>query len=97
MVFSSRAASCCCCAENPLNPPVQISRTSSKNDLYGALTDREVTDMLTDKTRPGGYILFYTKSFAFDTAAKVIAEWEKEAKVEKIGMYETLLVYRKTA
>ena len=56
-----------------------------------------MTDMLTDKTRPGGYILFYTKSFAFDTAAKVIAEWEKEAKVEKIGMYETLLVYRKTA
>ena len=70
---------------------------TEKNDLYGALTDREVTDMLTDKTRPGGYIVFYTKSFAFDTAAKVIAQWEKEAKVEKVGMYETLLVYRKTA
>ncbi len=25
------------------------------------------------------------------------AECEKEAKVEKVGMYETLLVYRKTA
>jgi len=51
--------------------------------------------MLTDKTRSGGYILFYTKSFAFDTAEKVIAEWEKEKPVEKVGMYETLLVYRK--
>jgi pseudouridine-5'-phosphate glycosidase len=25
----------------------------------------------------------------------VIAHWEKEEKVEKVGMYETLLVYRK--
>lgn len=68
---------------------------TEKNDEYGALTDRQVTDMLTDKTRSGGYILFYTKSFAFDTAEKVIAEWEKEKPVEKVGMYETLLVYRK--
>ncbi len=70
---------------------------TEKNDLYGALTDREVTDMLTEKTRKGGYIVFYTKSFAFDSAAKVIAEWEKEQPVEKVGLYETLLVYRKTS
>ncbi len=68
---------------------------TEKNDEYGALTDREVTDMLTKKTRSGGYILFYTKSYAFDTAEKVIAKWEKEMPVEKVGMYETLLVYRK--
>jgi hypothetical protein len=69
---------------------------NERNDLYGALTDRQVTDMLTHKVRSGGYILFYTKSFAFDTAeSTVIAHWEKEEKVEKVGMYETLLVYRK--
>lgn len=69
---------------------------NERNDLYGALTDRQVADMLTEKTRKGGHILFYTKSFAFDTAeSKVIAEWEKEAGVERVGMYETLLVYRK--
>ncbi|MDP2357588.1 MAG: hypothetical protein Q8M31_16215 [Beijerinckiaceae bacterium] len=68
---------------------------TEKNDEYGALTDREVTDLLTEKTRSGGYIVFYTKSFAFDTAEKVIAAWEKEMPVEKVGMYETLLVYRK--
>jgi hypothetical protein len=67
-----------------------------RNDLYGALTDLEVTTMLTQLTRPGGYIVFYTKSFAFDTAEKVIAVWEQEQKVEKVGLYETLLVYRKT-
>ena len=69
---------------------------NERNDLYGALTDREVTDMLTHKTRSGGYILFYTKSFAFDTAeSTVIKQWEQESSVEKVGMYETLLVYRK--
>ena len=68
---------------------------TEKNDLYGALTDRQVLDMLTDKTRKGGYILFYTKSFAFDSAEKIVKVWEKEAAVEKVGLYETLLVYRK--
>ncbi len=67
-----------------------------RNDLYGALTDLEVATMLTELTRPGGYIIFYTKSFAFDTAEKVIAVWETEQQVEKVGLYETLLVYRKT-
>ena len=68
---------------------------TDKNDLYGALTDRQVLDMLTAKTRKGGYILFYTKSFAFDSADKIVKVWEKEAAVEKVGLYETLLVYRK--
>jgi hypothetical protein len=70
---------------------------NERNDVYGALTDLEVTTMLTEQTVPGGYIIFYTKSFAFDTAEKVIAVWEKEQAVEKVGMYETLLVYRKKA
>ncbi|MDB5545320.1 MAG: hypothetical protein JWO64_2469 [Hyphomicrobiales bacterium] len=70
---------------------------NERNDLYGALTDLELTTMLTEQTRPGGYIVFYTKSFAFDTAEKVIEVWEKERAVEKVGLYETLLVYRKTA
>ncbi len=69
----------------------------ARNDAYRALTDRQVADLMTSKTNPGGYILFYTKSFAFDTATKVIAKWEKEMPVEKVGMYETLLVYRKKA
>jgi hypothetical protein len=68
---------------------------NERNDAYGALTDREVLDLLTAQTRRGGYILFYTKSFAFDTAEKIIKVWEKEAGVEKIGMHELLLVYRK--
>ncbi len=68
---------------------------NERNDVYGALTDREVLDLLTDKLNSGGYMLFYTKSFAFEPAAKVIAAWEKAQAVERVGMHETLLVYRK--
>lgn len=69
---------------------------SEKNDAYGALTDREVMDLFTDQTRVGGHILFYTGSFAFETARPIIAEWEKRQDVEKVGLFRSLLVYRKT-
>ena len=71
-----------------------------KTDSYGGLTDLQVTNLLTDKTRPGGHILFFTTSFAFDwegpmSAKRVIAQWEKERPVERVGTYKSLLVYRK--
>lgn len=71
-----------------------------KNDAYDALTDLEVTNLLTDKTRPGGHILFFTSSFAFDwdgpmSGKRVIAQWEKERDVERVGEFKSLLVYRK--
>lgn len=71
-----------------------------KTDTYGGLTDLDLTNLLTDKTRPGGHILFFTGSFAFawdrpTSAKKVIAEWEKERPVQRMGEYKTLLVYRK--
>jgi hypothetical protein len=70
------------------------------NEAYGALTDLEVTNLLTDRVRPGGHILFFTTSFAFDwdgpmSATRVIAQWEKERAVERVGAYKSLLVYRK--
>ena len=68
---------------------------TEKSDLYGAMTDRQLLDLLTEKTRPGGYLLFYTKSFAFDAAEKILNLWEQEGAVEKVGAYELLLVYRK--
>jgi hypothetical protein len=71
-----------------------------KNEAYGALTDLEVTNLLTDKTRPGGHILFFPSSFAFDwegpmSAKRVIAEWERARDVERVGTFKSLLVYRK--
>ena len=73
-----------------------------RTDAYGGASDLDVANLLTDKTRPGGHILFFTSSFAFAwdgpmSAKKVIAIWEKERPVERVGEYKTLLVYRKVA
>ncbi len=72
-----------------------------KNDAYGALTDLEVLHLLTDQTRPGGFILFFPSSYAYDradhSAKDVIAEWEQQRAVENLGRFKSLLVYRKTA
>jgi hypothetical protein len=67
--------------------------TASKE--YGGLTDAKVLDLFTKKTKKGGYILFYTGSIKFDAAKPIIAKWEKKAGVKKVGMFKTLLVYKK--
>lgn len=73
-----------------------------QTDRYGGLTDLEVTDLLTEKTAPGGHLLFFTKSYAFDwegpmSAKRVVAQWEKRHRVTRLGEHKTLLVYRKDA
>ena len=65
------------------------------NDAYGALTDRDLAVMLIDKMRPGGWLLFYTRSMAYDRAKPVIAELERLRPLERMGEYKTLLLYRK--
>ena len=67
--------------------------TASKE--YGGMTDAKVLDLFTEKTRKGGYILFYTKSMAWDKASKVVAKWEKAGRVKRVGQFKTLLVFRK--
>jgi hypothetical protein len=64
---------------------------------YGGLTDRGVLDLLTKRTRRNGYILFYTKSMSFETAAPIIEDWETACAVERLREFKTLLVYRKLA
>jgi hypothetical protein len=71
-----------------------------KTDAYRGMTDLEVANLLTEKTVPHGYILFFTGSFAFNwdgpmSAKKVIAEWEKQQPVQKVGEFKSLLIYRK--
>ena len=64
---------------------------------YGGMTDLKVANLFTDKTRPGGHILFYTRSMAFDKTKALLPQWEKERPVERVGEFKTLLVYRKKA
>ena len=66
-----------------------------KNKAYGGVDDAKLLDMLTAKTKLGGHILFFTGSFAFPSANKIIAKWEKNGRVKRVGVFKTLLVFRK--
>jgi hypothetical protein len=68
---------------------------SERTDAYGGMTDRDVLEVLTDKTRSGGHILFFSRSWAFPDAQPIIAAWQKDRDVEPIGAYKSLVVYRK--
>jgi hypothetical protein len=64
---------------------------------YGGLNDRGVVDLMTEKTRVGGHILFYRGSLNYEQAKPVIAAWAKERKVEPVADFKTLQVFRKIA
>jgi len=67
---------------------------TEKNDAYGALTDRDMALLLIDRLRPGGWVLFYKGSMAFDRAKPVIAELEKLRPLERVADFKTLQIYR---
>jgi hypothetical protein len=67
------------------------------NDAYGALTDLEMTLMLADRTKPGGEILFFTGSFAYDKAQAVGKELLEQQPFEPAGVYKSLQIFRKRA
>ena len=62
---------------------------------YGGMTDRGVLDLFTDKTRSGGYLLFYKNSMGKERTAEILPVWEKEKPVERVVDFKTLIVYRK--
>ena len=62
---------------------------------YGGMTDRQVLDLFTDKTRSGGYLIFYMNSMGKDRTAEILPVWEKEKPVERVADFKTLIVYRK--
>jgi hypothetical protein len=70
-----------------------------EHDAMGARTDLDVLNVLTDRTRPGGHLLFYEGSNAWDwdhiKARDVVAQWAQERDVERVGTYGMLAVYRR--
>ena len=64
---------------------------------YGGITDRALLDLMTERTRAGGHILFYRGSNNYADARPIIAAWEKERPVDQIEDFKTLQVYRKRA
>ena len=67
------------------------------NDSYGALTDLEMTLIMADKLNPGGEVLFYTGSFAFDKAQAVAQELVKLRAFTPAPDYKTLKIFKKQA
>jgi hypothetical protein len=67
------------------------------NDSYGALTDLEMTLIMADKLRPGGEVLFYTGSFAYDKAEAVARELMKLRPFAPAPDYKTLKIFKKQA
>ena len=69
-----------------------------KNDAYGAMTDAEVVDVLAARTRPGGHMLFFPGSYAWDradhSAKDVVADWAVRSGAVETGRFRSLLVYR---
>lgn len=68
---------------------------TAANDAYGALTDLEMTLVLVDKLKPGGEVLFYTGSYAYDVAERVAAEMIKTRPMSLAADYKSLKIYRK--
>ncbi len=67
------------------------------NDSYGALTDLEMTLIMADKLRPGGEVMFYTGSFAYDKAEGVAQELMKLRPFAPAPDYKTLKIFKKQA
>ncbi len=70
---------------------------SEHNSDFSNFNDQGVLDALTNLVRPGGLLLFYKGSFAYDAASRLIPDWvEKNGFIEENG-YETLRIFRKPA
>lgn len=69
---------------------------NTTSPAYGGVDDLGVARILVGRMRPGGYLLFYTGSFAFDKADALMGVLEQEGKLERAGTFKTLLVCRKT-
>lgn len=67
------------------------------NDSYGALSDLEITLVLADRVKPGGEILFYSGSYAYDKAQAVAAELVQARPFAPAADFKSLRVFRKRA
>ena len=65
------------------------------NEAYGALGNVDMTLVLADRLRPGGELIFYAGSFAYDQAEATIKEVLKQRPFEDAGLYKTLHILKK--
>lgn len=68
---------------------------SERNAAYGAMTDRELAELLLGKLVPGGWLLLYTGSFAYDKAAAIADALEASGRLVSAGTFASLRLARK--
>lgn len=62
---------------------------------YGGLDDLRLARVMVERTRPGGHVLFYRGSFAWDKTDAMIATLSREGLLEREGEFKSLLACRK--
>lgn len=65
------------------------------NEAYGALTNVDMAQVLVDRLRPGGELVFYAGSFAYDQAQATIEALLDGGGMQDAGLYKTLHILRK--
>src|SRR5262245_34468859 len=70
----------------------EFSQPNTASKEYGGISDAKVLNLLTDRTRRGGHILFYKGSDGFKKSVPIIAKWEKAKPVKRVAEFKTLLV-----
>lgn len=70
---------------------------SEKNAAYGGKNDLGATIELLKVTRPGGHVLFYTKSDGYEKTKPVIAELVAMGLIEPAGTHELLEIFTRTS
>lgn len=68
---------------------------TKENDAYGALTDNEMVALVADKLKPGGEMLFFSGSFAYDKAEAAGAALVADGVLVPKGEYKTLKILEK--
>ncbi|MEA2933600.1 MAG: hypothetical protein QOD74_246 [Variibacter sp.] len=62
---------------------------------YGGMTDLQIAELFARKLRPGGCMLLYTGSFAFDKAQAVLEICARTEGLTRLGAFKSLLVFGK--
>ncbi|WP_052754446.1 hypothetical protein [Calothrix sp. 336/3] len=57
--------------------------------------DESLLQLFLDKLNPQGKILFYSGSFRWDRAEKIVASFVTNGKIRPVGEFKTLLIYEK--
>ena len=69
------------------------------NEAYGAMSDLDLMNLMTERLKPGGHLLVFPGSFAWDradhSAKDVVADWARAQPVERVGTFRSLDIYRK--